>query len=664
LTSFGWLLTLRLGGAAKGTLMRVVVRRAALALAASLVALPACSSGGGGQQANPATFGDAFEARVGPNGEVPLALALAAFTTAIGPLPGVSVKPLPNVGVFDGTLAVNALLAHWGELTEAQRKAASDLLVGPDGAFWKHAKIVAAGAPGSGPGRSVPRLRHANAYEDQLQADLVEAQRDIATRLGHPLGLRVGFDISPLTAESADAAAWTDLVDAAGHEVTSGRGTGCHITFTRPPPGTSAETVRHAAAHEMFHCFQFDIVGADVYRAAPWIVEGQATWAALTLHPSFRAASRWWNTWLKNHTIGLYQRAYDAVGFYAVLEHNAGIDPWSIFEAMLRARDNDAALAAATGGAGPEFVSVIAMAITREPALGPPWESRGPLITSTRYTRHLDVAPGAPALRATDTVKARSAQGYELSLGGDVLEVQTNAPFGAIGFPGTPGQRFTSPLNNRFCLRPGGCTCPGGRQPDGPPLAIGARGTGALAVGAPPAGLEVVTRLKTETLQDACRQAPASALARCLVGHWHLVRQDFVTPPPGGTYTGGTGGRRLVLTGDAFDLTDDGSDPLHSTSNIAGAGPVTTNVTVVAHETGTITVAGSVIHFDARSVDGTAHVSTTVSGQTIQQDLPLASLGVGIGDAYSFTGDASYTCRGPSLTLRFPLVTFVLGRGN
>jgi Peptidase of plants and bacteria len=54
------------------------------------------------------------------------------------------------------------------------------------------------------------------------------------------------------------------------------------------PEGQAAtsEFRRLFLVHEVFHCFQFDILGAEAWTGRPaWITEGTADWVALTVDP-------------------------------------------------------------------------------------------------------------------------------------------------------------------------------------------------------------------------------------------------------------------------------------------------------------------------------------------------------------------------------------------
>jgi hypothetical protein len=506
---------------------------------------------------------------------------------------------------------------------------------------------------------AAPRRTKARVSSDRLEDEFAAyadaARLEIEARLGHPLGL-------PITVKHVDhidgGIARADLVDASGDPVTSGAGAQCVINVTTPPASVSELRRRGVAAHEVFHCFQGDLVGARIHDIDRWIVEGQAEWVSLTVVP--RPAARDWNEWLDSYQTPLYERAYDAVGFYSVVAQS-GIDPWTILEPTLRAASNDDALSVATNGEGAPFVSRIAMAVSRIPELGPAWESSGPgVIADTRSTRSFDVAPGSP-VRARDTLAAHSARGYELDARGDVLRVRSNAPFGAVGFVGTSAERFAGPYDATFCLR-ASCTCPGGGAPSGPQLGSGATGTVGVAVGASGSQVDVTTRVEATSMRDYCRAHRPSA--RCFPGTFKLTAQTLapeISANLGGlTLSGGIGGRSIELRADGhYVVHDDGSDPVTISGTVAGAADVNGTAAISADADGTYAVTGNTITFTNENFTlHDASFSINVAGVTVNQPIPASALQ----DVYGWSGDSTWSCAGNTLTLQFPNATFTLDK--
>src|ERR1700686_4566224 len=89
---------------------------------------PPKSSAGAGAQPSSAgqSPGPAWKGVLGqvqPDGTVSLATALAAFTLAVGPLPGVTTPAGPTGQLIDGTVGVRWVIGHWAQLTAAQQQA-------------------------------------------------------------------------------------------------------------------------------------------------------------------------------------------------------------------------------------------------------------------------------------------------------------------------------------------------------------------------------------------------------------------------------------------------------------------------------------------------------------------------------------------------------------
>ncbi|HEX8025186.1 MAG TPA: basic secretory protein-like protein, partial [Candidatus Limnocylindrales bacterium] len=142
-------------------------------------------------------------------------------------------------------------------------------------------------------------------------------------------------------------------------------------------------------SHEMFHCFQFAGYGTqEAEHAAPqWVVEGQAEYVGGDLSGGTSRAERvswsWYLTWPQQ---SLFQRAYDAVGFYEHLKET-GTDPWTIFRAMWSAPANDVAIFQASGADRESFYDSWASSVMRDPGRGPAWTTDG--YPGARPTDHL-----------------------------------------------------------------------------------------------------------------------------------------------------------------------------------------------------------------------------------------------------------------------------------
>jgi hypothetical protein len=207
---------------------------------AGLVGASGCSGKGTGQAASATNTSTASESawqrtldQIKPDGSVELSTALAAFALAVGPIPGAAPLSGSAQVIPSGTLAVNWVLAKWGQLTADQQRAVlTDLGSGPGtapaavhipptghGAGQGPAKVnaVAAGYSGSGSGASqpvdaglvaaaptpspgpnpdTPCLTTDSAGAAPYRAQLAGITTDISAHLGRPLTLAVHFAVN------------------------------------------------------------------------------------------------------------------------------------------------------------------------------------------------------------------------------------------------------------------------------------------------------------------------------------------------------------------------------------------------------------------------------------------------------------------------------------
>ncbi|MEO6350653.1 MAG: hypothetical protein ABIP53_08375 [Candidatus Limnocylindrales bacterium] len=279
------------------------------------------------------SYGRLF-AQVQPDGTVSKDVALLAFSTAIATLPGVPVAeggPPSDFERADGTFAITWLRPYLEELT-AEQRAAVDAALQPSAS----ARLVE-------PQRQRADISGALALQGTEDAkkpykDAIDsAVTEIARRLHRTLKAPVKFDFGPQPADPK-ALAYSNPAPA-GHVPQ------CDVRATPLISESSEQRIRIAMAHEVFHCFQFEVMPGGLYSS--WIVEGQAEWAGEDIAGPGPDGLEWWKEYLKNSTDPLFERTYDGVGFYEHLVE-VGVDPWTIFDAMLKTPgDNIAAFKAA-----------------------------------------------------------------------------------------------------------------------------------------------------------------------------------------------------------------------------------------------------------------------------------------------------------------------------
>ena len=176
---------------------------------------------------------------------------------------------------------------------------------------------------GGGLGPLVAANDPAQPYLDAISYALTE----IPKRLGRTLKAKVNFDFaSSRPANVQDALAYS-------FSGSAGRGVDCEIRATPNITGAAEQRIKIAMAHEVFHCFQFEVMPGGVYSG--WVVEGQAEWAGEAIAGPGPDGLDYWEKYLKTPTDSLFGRTYDAVGFYEHLVE-IGVDPWTIFDEMLK----------------------------------------------------------------------------------------------------------------------------------------------------------------------------------------------------------------------------------------------------------------------------------------------------------------------------------------
>ena len=379
--------------------------------------------------------------------------ALEAFSLAIAPLPGVTVPtgtPPTDAEREDGTFAIDWLRPYMNQLTPDQTAAV-------DAAFGITIS-ASGGSPAPGQSGMNAVLVSDNPYVDAVNA----AIPTIAARLGRNVDLKWNVVIDstqPQDSPNEFAITYTTWFPGYG----SG---GCKIHVH--PLLTDANdpaVVNATMAHEIFHCFQndwFDKNGGW-RKLAPWIIEGQAEWAGENVAGPSSAGRNWWGTYLTSPEERLWQRAYDAVGFYQhMAEQN--INPWQHFDAMLGATDNVGAFQAA-GANADTYEDTWASGFYRDANLGAPWAATGPWELKAKATPHdLTIANGDSKDWSASVV---TDQDWTVASLADVLEVRMK---GHVRMQTSPDGNETDTAQRWLCTKPDGCTCPPGQRYSGPEL--------------------------------------------------------------------------------------------------------------------------------------------------------------------------------------------------
>jgi hypothetical protein len=329
--------------------------------------------------------------RIGPHGEVSKQLALDMFATVIGPIPDGN-KVSGQLGTRSGTAALWNVLRHWKQLTAAQRASVLSVTDGP-----------VSQAPPTSTNAVAPSLQ---AFTEQVQSELDELDSryvvfPVSTRYGTPT-------------EGAVASTWAQFH---GKKVVAGEADECVIGYSTEMfqlfelaggnPAALAE-LKLNVAHELMHCHQIGLERLHIERrvgAPDWIKEGSAEWVAyLYAYPSSEAPAVVWSEFFNNPSNDLFRRTYDAVGFWAYLDH-----PWEVLaDAMDRRWSKQAmegissdVLAAVRNSQG---LYQWAMKVVRKPGLGPSWDMAAPGLGNQR--------PAEPDLLQIDAGDAHNRNRY------------------------------------------------------------------------------------------------------------------------------------------------------------------------------------------------------------------------------------------------------------
>lgn len=435
---------------------------------------------------------------------LPLQTAVDAFSVAFRPIDGATPTDLEAGFAGSGSGALRWVLGHWEELTPTQQAQVEAVLAaweGPDGAGG------GAGAPG---GSMVPSAANRAAFAaDAPQALVDDMVVNLETLLGRSLSMPVYAKAAASGAEVDNALAMTVTRDAAGGF--GGPPASCKIYFAPDALALTGAEAVSLAAHEVFHCFEYDL--GTILQAAKrpaWIIEGMSEWVGESVSGG-SALSQWtWAGWLDTAAYRpLFARAYDAIGFYAHL-NDSGIEVWSRLDPAILASDVDSATAyeVLIDGAPPELIDSWAAGYFRDPAHAPLWDQNGPGIT-------LD-APDIEEFPLSNESSVALAAGPYAAF---FMEVQATAEVVTFESPGAglalladgTSVRLADLHGEALCTT-GSCACPAGTPGEGTVFTPTVPGLIDVAATGHTSGSTVT--VVGWTLDRYCHQE------RCQVGTW------------------------------------------------------------------------------------------------------------------------------------------------
>lgn len=411
---------------------------------------------------------------IGDDGSIAPATALTAFAIAYGPLPGVKRPGGRDLGVpQSATLAMQLVARVWDRIAPAQRTAVEKRLGArhDDGS----AAIARAAAPTLTPS---PRFQ-------------AIADRYVAFYAGKLPGYNPVVRVFTSNEEITDAGgskAWADALPLnAADQWGAGAPAYCRVRV--PPLGqgrAGTPFFQLIMAHEVFHCFQFQIMSAWRQRSA-WIIEGMADWAATSAYATTAAVGAGpYRLYLASASAPAFGRSYDATGVWHALDESHGVGSlWPNVPLVLNAPDDGASFILA-GGGDLSFTETWASYALRFTGAGAAWRQTRP------YTLpRLD--PPAPMEAITDSTTMTTDR-YQAKLAA-VLKDPRKPLVSLVGSAGrlraaTARHDYGLLDDTRFfCF--GTCTCPPSRSGTipsherlaGSPLAVALTGGGLPASG-------------------------------------------------------------------------------------------------------------------------------------------------------------------------------------
>jgi hypothetical protein len=470
----------------------VTGRTAAVLVATGVLLAGSC---GGSPPARPELPAwDQLASRI-EGGVVSRQLALDAFATILGPIPGGHPVAAEELGTPSGTAALRWVMGHWDQLEPAQRDAVHARLgLDPAGS-------PRPGALGlrSGQSKALLLLGQVDGRENQILQEMTErvaadlvAQHPVslppvlALTTHEPGGTGPEVYATTMPVNPADDGGWR-LVERGSFDT-------CVIMlhppamrlFERVQGGTAPPLqLRAILAHELVHCHQMNAAPRVqmFYGNPPWIVEGSAAWGGLLYaypdQPSPTPGDTWWDAWYARPGPDLFDRSYDAIGFWSQVEPLAA---WPLLRLAMEGGHTSLEVFDRGLSARSRFLARWATGYVRDANLGPDWYATGPGVGGQAPARAAPTTLGPGETQALPTrpggiPTARSFDHADLRFRPEVQIVRVRmSAWGAIHWGGDPAS--TDDLLEPgslywYCVDPAGCACPSGDPPSIPPVDSG-----------------------------------------------------------------------------------------------------------------------------------------------------------------------------------------------
>ena len=221
-------------------------------------------------------------------------------------------------------------------------------------------------------------------------------------------------------------------------------------------------------AHEVFHCFEFDLA-KNWPSLQAWIMEGLADWGALVVtQVPYSVDADFLDPYLTAPGTPIFARSYDAAGFWGHVQDITG-NLWARIPAILHSSSSPAAFTLAGADTEP-FASTWASSQVRSASGGSDWQMKSPTAWPDSTKLPVTAIPD-DVDHMIDTVSPYSTGHVKILLGPLVhIDVTGHARL-------STKYNYTDLGDGWFCTEAGGCECPAGSQGETPtsqPLEPGA----------------------------------------------------------------------------------------------------------------------------------------------------------------------------------------------
>lgn len=467
----------------------MIIRRLISLVAAVPLLLTACTGRGHHSPSpDPRSAWEQIAAQLGPGGAVSADTALQAFALLYGPIPGVTPPSGPSGEVFSGSLAIEWAMQHLDDMTDEQRRAVLDRLglvpgtvpVQPGGG--QHS-LLAPTEPDFKPQRCEQSQTEGSGTTSltHLRADLASVRAIVERKLSLKLDARfiVCKSTTPAAPTESDDGSTVDADTVAFFHADGSLD--CRLTVYPAGLTFGEPDLEALIGHEFMHCMNQRIVADARGRTVPggrfhlpaWVSEGIPEWVASSLAPQAGFIAGWWRDYLSSPLQRLDSRTYDAVGFFAQVQHArggmaklvkkiVGTDGGTVPE------ESSNAFAAAVGDDPAVVLDSWPASFLQDDSRGgpvdgvPPWSVEAPVRRPLVFADTIEVGndPQPVGLLRTQPWTGSVAK---ISISADVVQLYlggTTPMYGRFG-PGSTGDFPLEDATTRtFCTKAGGCQCP------------------------------------------------------------------------------------------------------------------------------------------------------------------------------------------------------------